>query len=102
MMALLRPRGAPSGMDADSAAAWWFVHLRNGPLSARANRQFELWLTAAPENAAAFARIETIWEGSRSLASDPNVLSMRAAAFAGEIRSPARTMVAAAMVAVVA
>ena len=56
-------------------AASWFARLNQKRVAAADITAFSQW-RRAPENAAAYERIETMWEAAETLAGDPDVAAM--------------------------
>lgn len=52
----------------DEKALQWFVRLRDGELDAAERAAFDGWLAASPDNARAWAELETIWRDLDRLA----------------------------------
>lgn len=60
-------------------AAEWFARLKQRRVDRADVEAFSLW-RRTPENAAAFARLETLWDAAGVLADDPDIVEMTRAA----------------------
>ena len=69
-------------MDAEEAAGFWDARLRAPDCSDNDRTAHEQWKMADPANARAFEALQTMIEGLPSIASKPEIQSMRAAALA--------------------
>ena len=69
-------------MDAEEAAGFWDARLRAPDCSDNDRKAHEQWKMADPANARAFEALQAMIEGLPSIASKPEIQSMRAAALA--------------------
>lgn len=80
--------------NADEAAARWSEILRDAPEQPRLREEFEAWQASAPENAAAWRRIQAANHWVRALSDSPEMQSLRRETLArvaeGRLRSSRR------------
>ncbi len=80
--------------NADEAAARWSEILRDAPDQARPREEFEAWYARAPENAAAWRRVQAANHWVRTLSDSPEMQSLRRETLArvaeGRLRSSRR------------
>jgi transmembrane sensor len=79
MIARRRPLSV-LGLAPDEAAAYWFVRLDDGPLSAREQAEFDSWHAASAVNAAAFARARKAWDLFAEADGDSHLQALRESA----------------------
>ncbi len=62
------------------AAADWFARRRGGAMTPQEQAQFEVWLDASADHAAAYQEISRGWDMAGAVRSEPQVLKVREAA----------------------
>lgn len=58
-------------------AADWMAEVRGGELAGDKAAAFEAWLAADPDNRAAFAQMQAIWDEAGEIGDDPTILALR-------------------------
>ena len=84
-------QAALDGLDTEEAAGYWDARLRAPDCGDADRAAFRVWRDAAPENAAAFERAQSIIAGLDAVAKRPEIQSIREAALAVDVRTEKET-----------